>query len=394
MRIEASPQRVYGLKKNASTKIAVRQSLDTVCVYRSKAAFLRPLKSTFDVWFDAGCAWLAGRRFISRWISHTAQAARGQPRADTHESPARLAPLAKQQRDSELVGRGTAAFPLAGAERRSTCSGARAEELHRLAAAQNDECNERLADSSEYTEGLDSPGCLPLLYRGGNSHRVRREVGEGEGRSDELPQHQASQILGTGREEPVDVRTIVIEGSDQHRGWFQALLFTHAAMQAHALEDQGQQESRGHSVEQVGVDGSVSAGKAQGSPGVEGLAKQQKQEGEVTREKTRSELATEACEGLLGGCSPQSKIPASGSHPPGYRLDYGVLSTGTVPATTEQGRLRARLSDAGDLASADEWSCLRNVEGGFGDRPFDIAVTHGFVLDQHVSRLPVFRTCG
>ncbi|CBZ56432.1 putative isoleucyl-tRNA synthetase [Neospora caninum Liverpool] len=122
---------------------------------RSLAADLEPARDTFDVWFDAGCAWRGAVDFVRRWVRET----------ETGENEG-----GKRSHEDERPGDG-------GARRARTRDG---DHVNPGARSQSD-------------------GGPPAKQRG-----------------------------------DVPIKTLVMEGTDQHRGWFQALLLTHAALASSA----------------------------------------------------------------------------------------------------------------------------------------------------------------
>ncbi|PHJ19899.1 isoleucyl-trna synthetase [Cystoisospora suis] len=291
-------------------------------IYRSSAASLRPLRSTFDVWFDAGCAWLAGRRFLSRWMSQKAQ----------------------------------------GSARH--------------------ECDERLTNPCDCTEN-SGPQWSRLTFGNENRRHARPEVPEGVASSQRYFPQQRGHTVGSERGHPVDVRTIVVEGSDQHRGWFQALLFTHAATQAVVLEGQGRRESGRPLSGEVKANETLHAETRRDSASVEEfrLRRQQEQEGKVAIEETGSLLQTEGRERRLTACRPQAHIRGISCRTPAHRRGCAALASVANPGNEEYPWRRRGNDDVPAAISLDGWSCPLGAADASRDKPFDIAVTHGFVLD-------------
>ncbi|KEP60655.1 UNVERIFIED_CONTAM: isoleucyl-tRNA synthetase, putative [Hammondia hammondi] len=201
--------------------------------HRNVAASLSPVSDTFDIWFDAGCAWKPARDFLRFWMD-TTQNGEGENATEA----------------------GDDADP-AWQERRET-------------------------DLSHAREG--GGACASKQQR-------RKE------------------------EKEIDIKTIVVEGTDQHRGWFQALMLTHAAMTVRSADAQ----QRG------------------------ALTRQASGDCEKTRENEWQ-------------CSPKRSEGGPRGSQEGEDATAGE---------EEEGKIKTH---AGETRETQE-------------QPFDIVVTHGFVLD-------------
>ncbi|KFG56878.1 isoleucyl-tRNA synthetase, partial [Toxoplasma gondii RUB] len=202
--------------------------------HRNLAASLSPVSDTFDIWFDAGCAWKPAREFLRCWMDATTQNGEDENATEAGDDADR-----------------------ARKERRET-------------------------DWSQAREGGDA--CASMKQR-------RKQ------------------------EKEVDIKTIVVEGTDQHRGWFQALMLTHAAMTVRNADAQ----PRG------------------------ALTRQASGDCEKTRESERQ-------------CPPKRSEEGPGGNEEGEDATEGEEEEGKTKTQSKETREKQ-------------------------EQPFDIVVTHGFVLD-------------